>query len=166
MKKYILSFLLIGTVGLYSLYQRSGVSSDVAILSINTTIPITKSSDPIKVIPPPKKLPTPTPVLTPVLKSAGQYVDGIYTGINADAYYGNIQVQATISGGKLIDVQFLDYPQDRRTSIQINTQAMPYLQSEAIRAQSANVNTISGATDSSGAFRQSLGSALAQAKNN
>jgi uncharacterized protein with FMN-binding domain len=41
---------------------------------------------------------------------------------------------------------------------------MPYLKQEAIAAQSANVNIISGATDSSYAFRQSLASALAQAK--
>ena len=60
--------------------------------------------------------------------------------------------------------QFLDYPKDRSTSIRINSRAMPILKSEAIQAQNSNVNTISGATDSSGAFRESLASALAQAK--
>ncbi len=42
---------------------------------------------------------------------------------------------------------------------------MPMLQTEAIQAQSANVSGVSGATDTSAAFVQSLGSALAQAKN-
>ena len=96
--------------------------------------------------------------------SGVKYKDGAYTGSSADAYYGSIQVQVTISGGKITDVAFLNYPHDRGTSVSINTQAMPYLKQEAIAAQSANVNIVSGATDSSLAFRQSLASALAQAK--
>jgi|ERR1035437_1159272 uncharacterized protein with FMN-binding domain len=106
---------------------------------------------------------TPTPAPAP--KQLGQYKDGTYTGPTVDAYYGYIQVQAVVSGGKLTDVIFLQYPSDRRTSVQINSQAMPYLKQEAIQAQSANVNIISGASDSSGAFIQSLGAALAMAAN-
>ncbi len=94
-----------------------------------------------------------------------KYKDGAFIGPVADAYYGNIQVEAVIQGGKLVDVQFLQYPNDRSTSRFINSYAMPYLKSEAVAAQSANVNTVSGATDSSGAFRQSLSSALTQALN-
>lgn len=102
---------------------------------------------------------------TPVPKPpSSQYKDGQYTGDSADAYYGNIQVRVTISGGKITDVVFLDYPQDRNTSIEINSQAMPYLKQEAIAAQSANVDIVSGATDSSRAFIQSLQSALTKAK--
>ena len=118
----------------------------------------------------PKTAPTSTPAFAPAPTSApaiipkGQYTDGIYTGISADAYYGNIQVQVTISGGKITNVVFLDYPQDRGTSREINGQAMPYLRQEAISSQSANVDIVSGATNSSLAFRQSLASALAQAK--
>ena len=47
----------------------------------------------------------------------------------------------------------------------INGQAMPMLTSEAVQVQSANVDIVSGATFTSQAFQQSLGSALAQAKN-
>jgi uncharacterized protein with FMN-binding domain len=103
----------------------------------------------------------PTATKTP---QKGQYADGTYTGDTFDAFYGNIQVQVVISGGKLTDVRFLQYPSDRRTSIEINTQAMPMLRQEAIQAQSANVQVISGASDSSSAFIQSLGSALQKAK--
>ncbi len=92
------------------------------------------------------------------------YKDGTYTGNVADAFYGNIQVQATIQNGKITNVQFLQYPNDRTRSIAINTLAMPNLSSEAIQAQNANVNIVSGATDSSNAFIQSLSSALSQAK--
>ena len=140
MKKYILTFLVIGSFGLYVLFARTNkVSALEPVTQVSTSVP------------------TPKPT--------SQYKDGTYTGISADAYYGNIQVRVVIADGKISDVQFLDYPQDRGTSVRINTHAMPILRQEAIVAQNANVNTVSGATDSSGAFRQSLSSALSQAKN-
>lgn len=88
------------------------------------------------------------------------YKNGNYTGVVADAYYGNVQVKAVVSGGKITDVVFLDHPQDRSTSREINNQAMPRLISQAIQAQSAQVDGVSGATATSDAFRQSLQSAL------
>lgn len=101
---------------------------------------------------------------TPAPKPKGQYVDGTYTGTAADAYYGYVQVQATITGGRLTDVAFLQYPNTHNTSVYINSQAMPYLKQEAIQAQSANVSGVSGASATSAGFVQSLASALAQAK--
>lgn len=92
------------------------------------------------------------------------YTDGTYKGSVEDAYYGNVQVAATISGGKLTDVTFLQYPNTHSDSVMINRQAMPYLQQEAIQAQSANVQVISGATFTSQAFIQSLTNALSSAK--
>jgi len=148
----------------------------------NTTTVVTQT--PVVTAPPPKKTqtttpapvttPTPTPVVTspapvttpaPAPKPVGEYADGTYTGSPADAYYGTVKVQAVIQGGKLTAVNFLSYPNDRNTSRYINSQAMPQLKTEAIQAQSANVDGVSGATDTSQAFIQSLGSALAQAKN-
>jgi uncharacterized protein with FMN-binding domain len=61
-------------------------------------------------------------------------------------------------------VKFLQYPNDRPTSRFVNDQAMPVLIQEAIRVQGAQVDTASGATFTSEAFRESLGAALAQAK--
>jgi uncharacterized protein with FMN-binding domain len=98
-------------------------------------------------------------------RSTGQYRDGTYTGPSVNAYYGNVKVQAVISGGKLSNVIFLNYPQSHPASMYINSQAMPYLTQEALQMQSANVDIISGATFTSEAFAQSLASALAQAKN-
>ena len=95
--------------------------------------------------------------------TAGKYKNGTYTGSVVDAFYGNMQVAAVIQGGKLVDVQFLQYPSDQGTSREINSQSNPMLKQEAISAQSANVNIVSGATQSSEAFRQSLASALSQA---
>jgi uncharacterized protein with FMN-binding domain len=118
------------------------------------------STPPVQQKPPVSAPPQPQPV-----KPTGLYKDGVYTGPVADAYYGNVQVQATIAGGKLTDVAFLQYPNDRSNSRAINGHAMPYLTQEAIQAQNASVDIVSGATDTSMAFQQSLGAALAQAKN-
>ena len=115
----------------------------------------------------PTPAPTPVPVPMPMMpkKPAGLYADGSYTGTPADAYYGIVQVKVVVSGGQISDVQFLQHPSDRSTSVYINDQAMPLLTQEAIQAQSANVSGVSGATATSGAFIQSLASALALAKN-
>jgi uncharacterized protein with FMN-binding domain len=102
--------------------------------------------------------PSDTSNLTPPFK------DGIYTGNQSDAVYGNIQVKTTIQNSKIADIQFLQYPNDRSRSVEINTAAMPSLKQEAIQIQSAQVDIISGATLTSEAFTKSLQSALAQAK--
>ncbi len=92
------------------------------------------------------------------------YRDGSYTGSVDDAQWGFVQVKAIITNGKITDVQFLQYPNDRSRSIYINSIADPQLTSEAIQAQSANVDIVTGATDSSYAFIQSLTDALSQAR--
>lgn len=61
-------------------------------------------------------------------------------------------------------VQFLQYPSDRERSVEINSYADPQLTSEAIQAQGAQVDVVTGATDSSDAFMQSLADALSQAQ--
>ncbi len=94
-----------------------------------------------------------------------KYRNGSYTGSIVDVYYGNLQVQAIISGGKLADVQFMQYPSDRQTSLRKSQNAMPILKSEAIASQNAQVDAVSGATETSKGFVQSLSNALAQATN-
>ena len=95
--------------------------------------------------------------------NSSTYRDGNYSGSTEDAYYGNVQVAVTISGGRVTDVKFLQYPNSHSTSVYINQQAMPYLQQEAIQNQSSNVQIISGATFTSQAFIQSLQNALNKA---
>ncbi len=90
----------------------------------------------------------------------GRFVDGTYTGSVVDAYYGLVQIQVLVQSGQLVDVNVLRYPSDRRLSVRINRYALPILRREAIIAQSANVNIVSGATLTSEAFLRSLGSAL------
>lgn len=147
MKKVLLSSFLFVIFTAYTLYAR--------IIGANAPIVLTPDPNKTKIV----SNRVPPPVL-----NTGKYRDGNYNGSVADAYYGNVQVMAIISGGEIIDVQFLNYPQDRQTSVQVNTRAMPYLVSEAIVLQDANVDTVSGASFTSTAFRESLSSALLQAR--
>ncbi len=161
MKKIFLSAVVIGLFIIYGLSKRENATTTQLPLQQLPTVLTTPSS-----------APTPTTVATPTPGQAaahppatqGQYKNGTYTGSTADAYYGNVQVQVTISGGRITAVNFLQYPSDRSTSVYINSQAMPYLQQEAIAAQSAQVDIVSGATYTSQGFQQSLASALAQAQ--
>ncbi len=92
-----------------------------------------------------------------------RYQDGSYTGSQNDAYYGQVQVQVTVHGGRLVSVDAVRYPADRSTSRSINRQALPMLEREVIQAQSARVDLISGATLTSRAYVKSLGVALRKA---
>src|SRR4051812_31931004 len=51
-------------------------------------------------------------------------------------------------------------PDHTSRSVMINEQAIPILRSEALKAQSPNVQLVSGATDTSYAFQQSLQAAI------
>lgn len=94
---------------------------------------------------------------------SGTYKDGTYTGSVDDAVWGVVQVQVVIQNGRIASVQFLQHPSDRGRSIEINNYADPILCNEAIQSQSASVDIVSGATDTSDAFIQSLTDALVQA---
>lgn len=161
MKKAFLSLTVIISFALYALNERFGGSvNQVVYQAPGASNQTGEPSQPVATKPkPPKPVPAPT---APAPK--GAYRDGQYIGNSVDVYYGNVQVKAIISGGKLTDVQFLDYPHDRSTSLSIANYAMPILRSEAISAQSANVDGVSGATHTSAGFVESLGGALAQAK--
>lgn len=150
-------------------------STKEAVVSPPETPEPVATQTPPETSPEPSPEPTPTPTPAPVTDtpppapepapSQGQYIDGVYTGKPANAYYGTVQVEATIVDGRLDSVAFLQHPTSRRTSERINAIAMPRLESEAIQAQDANVSGVSGASYTSRAFRQSLADALSQAKN-
>jgi uncharacterized protein with FMN-binding domain len=158
MKKFIVAVLIVGTFILYSFLYHSNA---VALLPTQSA----PSSPSTSVSPSSVASPTVASSTPSVAGTSGSpYKDGSYTGSAADATWGNVQVKAVIQHGKITSVQFLQYPDDRNRSIMINSYADPQLSSEAIQAQSANVDVVSGATDSSEAFIQSLTNALAQAK--
>lgn len=86
---------------------------------------------------------------------------GTYTGDSIMTKYGAMQVQATITDGVITDITWLELPSDHH-SARINNSAAPALVEEALQAQSADVSSISGATYTSEAFKESLQSILDQ----
>jgi uncharacterized protein with FMN-binding domain len=80
-------------------------------------------------------------------------------GSAIDDGFGVVQVQVKISAGKIVDVSTLSQPQDGHSQ-RINSVALPQLRQEALKAQSANIDTVSGATVTSEAYAQSLQAAL------
>ncbi len=95
---------------------------------------------------------------------SAHFKDGEYTGDPVQVLWGIVQVKAIVRDGKIADVQFLQAPFDRPRSVEISDYAEPVLKSEAIKAQSAEVDLVSSATETSFGFRQTLASALAKAK--
>ena len=158
MKKFILStFVILGFVA-YSLNQKNTVII-VPENKNNQTTTVIINNPGVTPIQSPKQMPMNG------MMNTRKYKNGTYTGSNEYAYSDYIQVSAVITGGKLTDVQFPSSTGGPNRSQQIYSYAMPQLKSEAISAQSANVNTISGATYTSAAFEQSLATALSQALN-
>lgn len=88
------------------------------------------------------------------------YADGTVAGQVVSTRYGDVQVQVTISGGAITDVTALELPSGDGHSSRISEAVRPMLRSEALRAQSATIDLVSGATYTSTAYRESLQSAL------
>jgi len=83
-----------------------------------------------------------------------------YTGSVAGTRWGDVQVTITVSGGRVTDVQVPIYPDGNGRDQEINAFALPTLVQETLRAQSADIQTVSGATVTTGGYLQSLQSAL------
>ena len=94
---------------------------------------------------------------------AGSKSSGTVNGQAIDTQYGPVQVQVTFSGGRITNVQAIQIPQGTPRDQQINAYAGPILAQEAIQAQSAQIDVISGATFTSEGYAQSLQSAIDQA---
>ncbi len=82
-----------------------------------------------------------------------------YRGQAGAMRWGSVQVTITLSGRRMTAIS-ATYPADRARSRVINSRAIPTLRSEALRAQSHRINSLSGATLTSRAFEGSLYSAM------
>jgi len=139
MKKYLFGVMIIVIVGIYAVF--SSQSEGVAMPAPFVSPPSDTSS-----------------------AGTGQYKDGIYTSPVEDAFYGNLQVTATIKDGAIADLQYPVFPNDPGYTTFVNTRALPLLKQEAIGAKSAKVNTVSGASDTSDAFKEALTAIFAEAR--
>ncbi|MDH6115512.1 uncharacterized protein with FMN-binding domain [Kitasatospora sp. MAP12-9] len=96
---------------------------------------------------------------SPSSGSAGASASGRFTGSVVDTRYGPVQVQAVLTDGKITDITVLQQTTGGHSS-QIDSYALPQLKSEALAAQSANIDVVSGATYTSNGYAQSLQAAL------
>ena len=143
-KKVLLVSGLIILLGGFFVYEKFAVNTQTTTQVINTKqTPTSGNNNP--------------PAMAVVLK------DGTYTGNTTSSMYGPAQAQIIITAGKITDVNFLQYPSDRAASLRKSQMAMPVVKQEVIQSQSANVDTVSGATQTSESFIQSISSALSQA---
>lgn len=84
----------------------------------------------------------------------------IYTGTTAPTRWGDVQVKITVANGTITDVAVPVYPHGNGRDQEINANALPQLVQETLKAQSASIATVSGATVTSDGYLQSLQSAL------
>ncbi len=118
------------------------------------------SDSPAAATPSPSATALPTPPPSP---SPSPAANGTFTGSDVPNRYGDVVVRVVITNGHMTDVQAVQLPTDRAESAYISQQVGPMLRSEALQAQSANIDIISGATYTSQSYAQSLESALQQA---
>jgi uncharacterized protein with FMN-binding domain len=90
-------------------------------------------------------------------KSAGNRT---VTGDSVQTRWGPVQVRITLKDGKITESTAVVYPSDNPRDQEINSYALPELRRETLAAQSAQIDSVSGATYTSDGYRQSLQSAL------
>ena len=88
---------------------------------------------------------------------------GTFTGSTQQTRFGPVQVEITISNGKITAARALQYPNNDFRSQSISQQAIPYLVQETLAANSANIQGVGGASYTSQGWYDSLVSALAKA---
>ena len=173
----------ISTIGLAAMFAgQSSETSGGPIVLTNGTLDGSGTTVPTATVPAATVAPTAAPVAAPgdtpttvaqtvaptvaptAAPASGAIVDGTYLGGVSQNRFGVVQVQVVYTGGQITDVQILQYPDGDRRSLRISQQALPMLIDEALTAQSAQVDTIGGATYTSRSYRDSLQSAIDAAK--
>jgi uncharacterized protein with FMN-binding domain len=161
----------VGLGALASFKSTSGLpaKSAAAIVVPRTTVPATAApppthgsspaTTPATVAPPTAPAATTPPTAAP---GPGPTVAQSRTimGDPVDNQYGTVQLRVTLQGSRITDIVATQMPDSHRRSLEISQQAEPLLQQEALQAQSAQINIISGATFTSDSYAQSLQSAL------
>jgi uncharacterized protein with FMN-binding domain len=87
----------------------------------------------------------------------------VINGTDVPTRYGDVQVRVTLDGSRIVDVQAIQLPSSHQRSVEISQAAAPRLRAEALQAQSANIDVVSGASYTSIGYARSLQGALDQA---
>ncbi|MGA5356284.1 FMN-binding protein [Streptomyces purpurascens] len=95
------------------------------------------------------------PASTPSASSSGGTTSTVVSGSTIDTEKGPVQVEVTFDGDKIASVRMLQQPNHPQT-----TAAVPQLIEETLQAQSADIDTVSGATVTSDGYKESLQAAI------
>jgi uncharacterized protein with FMN-binding domain len=112
---------------------------------------------PLSTSAPEPSAPSSTPSSDPLAPASGPTT---YTGRTVDTRWGPVQVEITVSDGRVVSAEAVQYPNDNGRDREINAVAVPLLDRAAVAAQSARIDTVSGATYTSDGYIGSLQSAL------
>jgi uncharacterized protein with FMN-binding domain len=100
------------------------------------------------------------PAATVAEGATGQAGAATFRGPAVDTRWGPVQVEIVVSGGRITDVVAVRVPDGNRRDVEINNRAVPQLRKQALAAQSADIDTVSGATVTSEGYRESLQAAI------
>lgn len=95
--------------------------------------------------------------------TAGTGVTRTVTGDVAQTVYGPVQVKITVKDGRITAATAVQYPSGTPRDYQINSYAIPQLNAAAVAAGNAKIDSVSGATYTSGGYITSLQSAVDKA---
>ena len=129
---------------------------------VSSTLPTVAGQPTIPSVVPQVPATTQQPTATTSVAAAGGACEGkTIDGPTIDTRWGPVQVEAVVSAsGQICDVDAIQSPDSHGRSVRINDEALPILHTEAMKAQSANINGVSGATVTSRGYQRSLQSIL------
>jgi uncharacterized protein with FMN-binding domain len=104
---------------------------------------------------------TPTPVKTATSAPTVDSVNETFTGPVVDVSYGNVQVQITVTNGKITDSQALIAPTGKNDKY--TRMSLPALRQQTLAAQSTSIQGVSGASYTTYGWRKSLQGAMVKA---
>ena len=130
----------------------AGTAAGVAgVLSFHTQPRVSAASRP-------KTFSSPTTTSAPAPRPATSTKTA--TGVDAPNQYGDVQVRVSVSGTKITGITNVALPSSDGRSQEISAAAGPELAQQALSAQSAQIDGVSGASYTSDSYRTSLQSAL------
>ncbi|WP_166792579.1 FMN-binding protein [Cryobacterium algoricola] len=150
---------LVGTPAIASLQDTLGGTATDATVSAAASAPVASTpaaAATATATAAPAATATPTPTVTPA--AAG--ITGTFTGSVVATRFGNMQVSVTLADGTITDVTALQLTDKDSRSVQISNRAAPVLKAEVLKAQSAAVANVSGATYTTQGYLTSLQAAL------
>jgi len=150
---------LVGTPAIASLQDTLGGTATDATVSAAASAPVASTpaaAATATATAAPAATATPTPTATPA--AAG--ITGTFTGSVVATRFGNMQVSVTLADGTITDVTALQLTDKDSKSVQISARAAPVLKAEVLKAQSAAVANVSGATYTTQGYLTSLQAAL------